>query len=43
MMDELKNQAQSVVDLAMKLGASAADGFVREEDSFFRPGSQGRC
>ena len=34
MMDELKNQAQYVVDLAMRLGASAADGFVREEDSF---------
>ena len=33
-MDELKDRAQRVVDLAMKLGATAADGFIREEENF---------
>jgi PmbA protein len=34
MIDELKERAQHVVDVAMRLGASAADGFIREEESF---------
>lgn len=34
MTDELKERAQHIVDHAMKLGASAVDGFIREDENF---------